>query len=115
MQQPNRTRTHANGQRLPVRGLRSEHKFCFVCLRLVYPMLPVSLDCPFLIAPSVISNVYLSTWRQLSSEIYKRGFWPTRSVQLSKHVIINRHVFLIITFQLLSICHLWAWWIALWI
>jgi hypothetical protein len=28
-------------------------------LRLVYPMLPVSLDCPFLIASSVFSNVYL--------------------------------------------------------
>ena len=28
---------------------------CFVC-----PMLPVSLDCPFLIAPSVFSNVYLA-------------------------------------------------------
>ena len=27
---------------------------------LVYPMLPVSLDCPFLIDPSVVSNVYLS-------------------------------------------------------
>jgi len=26
--------------------------FCFVCLRLVYPILPVSLDCPFF-------NVYL--------------------------------------------------------
>ena len=25
----------------------------------VYPMLPVSLDCPFLIAPSVFSNIYL--------------------------------------------------------
>jgi len=32
--------------------------FCFVCLRLVYPMLPVSLDCPFLVASSVFSNVY---------------------------------------------------------
>ena len=29
-------------------------------LCLVYPMLPVSLDCPFLIAPSVFSNMYLS-------------------------------------------------------
>ena len=29
-------------------------------LCLVYPMLPVSLDCTFLIAPSVFSNVYLS-------------------------------------------------------
>jgi hypothetical protein len=54
--------------------------FCFVCLVvlwrvmyntycvfwfvfvlcLVYPMLPVSLDCPFLIAPSLFSNIYLS-------------------------------------------------------
>ena len=34
--------------------------FLFVFLRLVYPMLSVSLDCPFLIAPSVFSNIYLS-------------------------------------------------------
>ena len=33
--------------------------FCFVFLRLVYLMLPVSLDCSLLIAPSVFSNVYL--------------------------------------------------------
>ena len=46
--------------------------FAFVCaqwcwtyivlvffLRFGYPMLPVSLECPFLIAPSVFSNVYL--------------------------------------------------------
>ena len=33
--------------------------FLFIYLRLVYPMLPVSLGCPFLIAPSVFSNVYL--------------------------------------------------------
>ena len=31
---------------------------CFVCLCLVYPILPVSLDSPFTIAPSVFSNVY---------------------------------------------------------
>ena len=30
--------------------------FCF--LRFVYPMLPVSLDSPFLIAPSIFSNFY---------------------------------------------------------
>jgi hypothetical protein len=29
--------------------------------RLVRPILPVSLDCPFLIAPSVFSNVFFST------------------------------------------------------
>ena len=33
--------------------------FCFVFLRLLYPMMEVSLSCPFLIAPSVFSNVYL--------------------------------------------------------
>jgi hypothetical protein len=32
---------------------------CFGCLSLVYPMLPVSLDCPFLIDPSVLCIVYL--------------------------------------------------------
>ena len=32
--------------------------FCFVFLRLVYPVLPVSLDCPYLIVPSVFSKVY---------------------------------------------------------
>jgi hypothetical protein len=31
--------------------------FCFVYLRLLRPMLPVSLDCPFLIASSVFSDV----------------------------------------------------------
>ena len=31
---------------------------CFVFLRLLCPMLPVSLDCPMLIVPSVFSNVY---------------------------------------------------------
>jgi hypothetical protein len=33
-------------------------RLCFVFLRLVYSMLPVYLDCPFLIVPSVFSNVY---------------------------------------------------------
>ena len=32
--------------------------FFFFFLHLVYPMMTVSLDCPFLIAPSVFSNVY---------------------------------------------------------
>ena len=34
--------------------------FSFVFLRLVYHILPVSLDCPFLIASSVFSNLYLA-------------------------------------------------------
>ena len=33
--------------------------FFVVFPRMLYPMLLVSLDCPFLIAPSVFSNVYL--------------------------------------------------------
>ena len=33
--------------------------FCFVILRLVYLILPVSLDCSFVIAPSVFSDVCL--------------------------------------------------------
>ena len=36
-----------------------QHILSCVFLRLVYPMLLVSLDCPFLIAPSVFCNVYL--------------------------------------------------------
>ena len=32
--------------------------YCFVILRIVYLMLPASLDYPYLIAPSVFYNVY---------------------------------------------------------
>ena len=35
--------------------------FVFFVLCLVYQMFPVSLDCPFLIVPSVFSDVYLLT------------------------------------------------------
>ena len=38
--------------------------FYFVCLRLVCPMLQVSLDCPFLIAPLLFSNVYSNVHRR---------------------------------------------------
>ena len=46
---------------------------CFVLgffLRFVYPMLPVSLDCPVFIAPSVLSNVYSSILCHLSSTLF---------------------------------------------
>ena len=36
--------------------------YCFVILRIVYLMLSVSLDYPFLIVPSVFHNVYLSVF-----------------------------------------------------
>ena len=33
-----------------------QHILCFVCLRLAFPMLLVSLDCQFVIAISVFAN-----------------------------------------------------------
>ena len=33
--------------------------FVLFVYRLMYPLLPVSLDCPFLIVPSIFSNIYL--------------------------------------------------------
>ena len=39
---------------------------CFACLRLVCPVLPVSLDCSFCITPLVFSNVYLIQIRYCS-------------------------------------------------
>ena len=38
-----------------------EFLFVLFFLRFVYPVLPVSLDCPFLIAPSVFYNIYWHT------------------------------------------------------
>jgi hypothetical protein len=35
-----------------------QHIFVLFFFGFMYPMLPVSLDCHFLIAPSVFSNVY---------------------------------------------------------
>jgi hypothetical protein len=48
--------------------LDTSHGFAF--LRLVYPMLPASLDCLFLIAPSVFSNVYLN-WLTLCMRLLR--------------------------------------------
>jgi hypothetical protein len=35
--------------------------FCFVFLRLVYPILPVTMGFPFLITPSVFYNIFTSS------------------------------------------------------
>ena len=40
--------------------------FCFVCHRLVCRMLPVSLDCPFLIVPSVNIIVFVFFFNNLT-------------------------------------------------
>jgi len=45
-----------------------QHILYCVFLCLVCPMLPVSLDCPFLIAPSVFSKVYLTIKTSASPE-----------------------------------------------
>jgi len=42
-----------------------QYMLCFVCLRLVYHMLPVSLDFPCLITPSVFCNVYCNRTTQV--------------------------------------------------
>ena len=44
--------------------IRCPHILHCIFLCLVYPMLPVSLNCPFLIAPSIFFNVYISTSHQ---------------------------------------------------
>jgi hypothetical protein len=50
---------------------------CFVCPRLVCLLLPVSLDCPFLIASSVFSNVYLPVSLEcpflIASSVFSKG------------------------------------------
>ena len=60
--------------------------FCFSSSCLVYPMLPVSLDCPFLIAPSVFLNVYLHKHSIIAPSVFS-------NVYLHKHSIIAPSVF----------------------
>ena len=42
-----------------------QHILCCVFLPPVYPMLPVSLDCPFFIAHSVFTNVYYEVFSMI--------------------------------------------------
>ena len=55
-----------------------QRMICFIFRRLVCPTLPVSLDCIFLIAPSVFSSVYLSN----ASLAYSRTQITIRAVDL---------------------------------
>jgi hypothetical protein len=52
-------------------GVRHILCYVFVFLRLVYHMLPVSLDFLFLIAPSVFSNVYSQCKRKSAGSMTK--------------------------------------------
>jgi hypothetical protein len=58
-------------------------------------MLPVSLDCPFLIAPSVFSNVYILRtgfflWRKL--EIYKKTTYSKATNKLYNTKMSHVHL-----------------------
>ena len=39
---------------------KQKNNWLYLKLKIMYPMLPVSLDCPFLITLSVFSNVYIN-------------------------------------------------------
>ena len=84
--------------------------FLFVFLRLVYPMLPVSLDCPFLIAHSVFSNVYLPLFVViflciLGYEVYQISHWFVHS---SSAVIVHQ-AHLICFYQMIKRFLFWWW------
>ena len=57
--------------------------FCFVYLRLVYPALPVSLDCSFVIASQVFSSGYslFCNTKPILSEINLRYNFPVSPFQ----------------------------------
>jgi hypothetical protein len=54
-------------------GVQHILRFCLLFLRRVYPMLPVALDFPFLIAPLVFSNVYSRSSLVESKHTYKQN------------------------------------------
>ena len=63
-------------------GVCIAHLFTFLCcvfalrvfvLCLAYPMLPLSLDCPFSIAPSVFFNIYLDSKQIFNYQLYGRA------------------------------------------
>ena len=82
-----------------------------ICLRLVYPILPVSLDCPLLIAPSVFYNVYLylltmyieiGAHRSVNQDKTIRGHW--------QHWAQDKQTKQISSFLLLSLGQYLCWW-----
>jgi hypothetical protein len=57
----------------------------FLCL--VYPMLPVSLDCPLLIVPSVFSNTYLLTPKALN-QLYSQMLIKDLQQNIAKSIFV---------------------------
>jgi hypothetical protein len=82
-------------------------QYSLTFIYLVYPILPVSLNCHFLIAPSVFSNVYLSCVPDIASFSELPFFWlplqysltfiylvyPILPVSLNCHFLIAPSVF----------------------
>jgi hypothetical protein len=72
--------------------------FFFLCL--VYPMLPVSLDCPFLLVPSVFSNIYI-----LSNDDNRR----TKTTFCATYIFVSCLCLLILIFAcLLFLCYVYV-------
>ena len=67
-----------------------QHMLCFsfVILRLVYYMLPVSLDFPFLMAPSVFSNGY-QLFRDLDASMTSFVPWLLTDMNPSLVLCLN--------------------------
>jgi hypothetical protein len=59
---------------------KSTHSiWTFIIFRLLYPIMEVSLSCPFLIAPSVFSNVYLLllVWNPIFQQYLRFISWSS--------------------------------------
>ena len=57
-----------------------QHILCCGFLHPVYPMLPVSLDCPFFIAHSVFSNVYYEVFSMIFISKFRHQCWSNHLV-----------------------------------
>jgi hypothetical protein len=83
--------------------------FCFVCVRLMYPMVSVSLDCTLVIILSVFSNVYtkikFSLLVRYKSDVYhqKRNMFSSweKLIPSVKHCL-NSRIDIIV---LICFCH----------
>ena len=71
-----------------------QYILCFVFLRFVYLMLPFSLDCPFLIASSVFSNVYVIQFTLTGILLLKIKLSPMLSTIFSTCLTSNIRGFL---------------------
>jgi hypothetical protein len=75
--------------------------FCFVFLSFVYSMLRVSLDCPFLISPSVFFNLYIVV--DLLNSSYHFQFKLKKVKKTHVQVVIqSRTLYFLLTWELLE-------------